>query len=201
MNRDYTESIRLLDETEAGVPGRAAEENREIDTVERALLARARLIRINIEIVHGDSGWQERALEHALKAIKFSPRSYYAQSTLGQIYAEAKGREVESHAAFETAYQLIRDSDDLIFVTETRSRILLLLTAAMANRRSGGTDGSVFQGYLNEASTLREELPKSKGKVCTVFSLFRKTNITSDRVAFDIDKVRREEWALRGERA
>jgi hypothetical protein len=92
-------------------------------------------------------------------------------------------------AAFANAYTEIRDSGDLMMITETRSRTLLLLVTGMC-AHFDQIDESRAKEHLDEAQARLVELPTLDGKVCHVFSPLTKMNVTKETIENHIKLIR-----------
>ena len=137
------------------------------------LRSRAALIRASIEIMRNDGKWGD-AVRLLLEPVHAADtKYYYVTATLAQAYAALNDYNTASKL-FREAHEAIIASNDLIKVTETRSRILLLMVAGMSARHGLPESERMSNDYLDEADMLRGSLPKIGEKTCTVFSPLNK---------------------------
>lgn len=165
---------------------------------------RAKLLMINSRILRLDENWEEEAKKVLEQIHAEDPFYYYATTTLGQLYLEDNPE--KSRDLFNKAHEAIVSSSDLITLQEIRSKILLLLVAAIccvgAAKNNGDTpdeyDRKLKQAsdYLNRAIQLRENLPKKEANVCTVFSPLSKRNERSETINDHIERIRRGQIEL-----
>ena len=148
-------------------------------------------------IFEGEANWQEKA-QQILEAVHNSePHYYYASATLGQVY-HFMGDADKAQGLFRHAYETIERSGDLQKVTETRSKILLLMVVGLCCKH-GLPDEKRAGEYLDNANNLRARLPKLGDQVCTVFSILSRKNENSETIRSHIDLIRKGEVFLRAE--
>lgn len=154
----------------------------------RRLGERAALVRANQHLRTADYSSAISLLEPIVETA--TPRDYYAKATLAQLYF-VTGKLEQSQKLFRDCYTSIQALGDLSpeSITEVRSRILLLMTAAVA-AHWGNTDRGMALNHLDEAVSLIEQLPKRGGQMCSVFSTFSKRNESSRAIALHIDQIR-----------
>jgi len=192
------EAKALLQEVVDGLDGLKSSQGGRLYNHQLHMLSRAHLIQANMAIIARKEGWQAQAKHDAEEACKIDPGYYYARLTLGQIEREiAGGVDTEQVTALlRDAYSRIQGSGDLYSVMETRCRILLLMVAALCSRHGGMADETTANRYLDEAQSLRGELPRIDNRVCTVFSPLSKRNEKSETIGSHIEEIRDGTWSL-----
>jgi tetratricopeptide (TPR) repeat protein len=164
-----------------------AEAKKQVPISFRRLGYRATLIRANIAISAGREEWETAV--RLLSSIK-DPHEYYAIATLGQIYSKQSPESAQGKEKFQSAYMAIRDLGHLQTISEVRSKILLLLVAAMCAQHADGYTG-MTEEHLTEAESMLASLPSRDGQTCTVFSPVSKRNENSSTILAHIDGIRR----------
>jgi tetratricopeptide (TPR) repeat protein len=156
----------------------------------RRLQSRAALIGANIEILERKhkANWREEAQRLLERVHDKDPHYYYATATLAQVYA-GQGDSDKAQSLFGEAYTAIERLGHLLTVTETRSKILLLMVAGICCKH-GPKDERRSDMHLDEANSLRRSLPKVDNQVCTVFSTLSKRNESSETISHHIELVR-----------
>jgi tetratricopeptide (TPR) repeat protein len=150
--------------------------------------SRAALIQANMAILRREPTWREQ-VQQVLEPVRVEdPQYYYATNTLAQVYAD-QGSRADAQRLFREAYQAIQQSGDLLTVVESRSRILLLMTAGMCCKH-GPADERRSEEHLDRANTLLSSLPRIGGKTCTVFSALSKCNEDSSTIQHHIELIR-----------
>ncbi len=148
---------------------------------------RATLIRANIAITTGRDQWE--AAVGLLRSVT-DPHEYYVSTTLAQILRKQDPASKQAQELFQNSYLAIRDLGHLHTVSEVRSKILLLLIAAMCAQYTDGYT-AMAEEHLVEAEGLLAGLPERDGQPCTVFSPLSKRNVEKSVVLAHIDALRR----------
>jgi tetratricopeptide (TPR) repeat protein len=161
---------------------------------EQRVLSRATLIKANMAILEREADWDRKAQRLLERVRDEDPHYYYATATLAQVYHK-RGKIDKAQEVFHKAYESIESSNDLLKVTEARSRILLLMVAGMCCRQ-GLVDEKKAEQHLDEADHLRGALPRMGPQVCTVFSTLSKRNESSDTIHRHIELIRRGQVLL-----
>jgi len=187
MTKKFERARDLIGE----VKGRLVEIEKEgpLHNYHLRLRSRAALIEANMAILGRGEGWlaeTQRVLEPVYEA---EPQYYYATATLAQVY-HAQGDRDKAQELFGEAYRDIEHSGDLITVTETRSKILLLMVAGMCCKH-GLTNEKWSEHHLDGADDLRGRLPKMDSQICTVFSTLSKKNENSETIHDHIAEIRK----------
>lgn len=174
---------------------------------ELLLLSRAYIMRVDIAIIGKEGNWLAQAKRHAETAYDTSPDYYYASFTLGQVQREiAAGNKTEgeekkklseeAEKLFVDAYSRIQDAGDLHTVTLVRSRIHLLMVAAICGKYVDKVDDITVNRYLDEAKSLLQDLPKIDSRVTTVMSPITKRNENSEVIGLQIKEIKSNTWSL-----
>lgn len=160
---------------------------------QRRLHSRAYLIRSNIAFIEKGPDWEEHTKQNAEAACRYDPSYYYALSSRGQIIKHlGKGTEIsDAEKLFVEAYSMIQETGDLHFVKEIRTRILLLMVAAICCKHGNNRDEQTVSDYLDEARLLRNDLPKIDDRRCTVFSPLNKQNVDFETIGSHIEEIRK----------
>lgn len=173
MNGELDRASQDLETMRTDIRARVPGDGRE-RRLNLRLQSRAALMAASIAISRGRSGWHEEAFS-LLNGIRADdPDYYYATAMLGQVHAH-RGDPEPAKTLFVEAYRAIERSGDLLRVLESRSRILLLMVAAMCCQ-NGLADANLTDDHLARADDLLDELPKIDGRVCTVFSPLSRRN-------------------------
>jgi tetratricopeptide (TPR) repeat protein len=151
--------------------------------------SRATLIRANMALLERGADWHLEVQLLLEEVVEENPYYYYATATLAQVHHD-QGTIGKAQELFHKAYESIEHSGQLLTVTETRSRILLLMVAGMCCKH-GLTDERRAEQHLDEADHLRGALPRMGPQVCTVFSTLSKRNESSDTIRHHIELIRK----------
>jgi tetratricopeptide (TPR) repeat protein len=183
MKEEFDTARQFIDEVEDGLKHR-----RPLRNSEQRVLSRAILIGANMAILERKAGWEQKAQQLLERVYKEDRPYYYATATLAQVYHE-QGKIDEAREFFHKAYESIESSNDLLKVTEARSRILLLMVAGMCCKQ-GLIDDKKAEQHLDEADHLCDDLPTIGDHACTVFSTLSKRNENRDAIRHHIGLIR-----------
>jgi hypothetical protein len=188
-------SIRYLEDIEKALIkiGQECElANIELPTSLRRLGDRATLVRVNLKVCAGSVEYSG-----AIKLLEEMTRipdhtEYYARVTLAQLLSTTRADDNLATQTFKDAYTAIQMLGHLVpeNITEIRSRVLLLMTAALA-ARWGLHDKAMAEEHLNEAAALAQQLPKRSSQTCSVFSTLSKRNESARNIVSHIDLIRK----------
>ncbi len=197
MLDQYDQAELLLQEVEAGLDAELRKNGR-LESHQLRKLSHAHLVRSNLAILARADNWAARARQAADEAHRIDREHYYAAFTLGQILHEIdeEAHEASVQELFRDAYASIQHSGHLHFVKETRTRILLLMVAALCAKHGKVEGERVVNNYLDEAQSLRSDLPRIGSRVCTVFSPLTKRNVDSETIGAHIEGIRQGTWSL-----
>src|SRR5262249_45633730 len=107
----------------------------------------------------------------------------------------ADSKDQEARSLFAAANAKIRNLNHLVEVTETRSRILVNITAGICSRYSPGFENA-WERHLDAAIAQLTRLPKRGAAVCTVFSPFSKRNEDPATIEAHVSAFREENMLL-----
>jgi tetratricopeptide (TPR) repeat protein len=193
MMDDFDTARRFITEVEEGL----ADIERKaggLRNYQLRLRSWAALIRANMATLERGADWHLEVQQLLEQVVEEDPYYYYATATLAQIHYD-QGASGKAQELFHEAYESIERSGHLLTVTESRSRILLLMVAGMCCKH-GLTDEKRAEQHLEEADHLRDSLPRIGYQVCTVFSNLSKRNENSDTIHRHIELIRRGEVLL-----
>jgi tetratricopeptide (TPR) repeat protein len=194
MMKDFDKAQGYIDYVERRLNEIESEEGH-LRNFHLRLRSRAALIRANIAILRREANWHQEVQRLLNETVYVTdPQYYYATATLAQIHYD-QGATGKAQELFHKAYQSIERSGHLLTVTESRSRILLLMVAGMCCKH-GLMDEKRAEQHLDEADHLRDSLPRMGSQVCTVFSTLSKRNESSDTIRRHIELIRRGEVLL-----
>ena len=162
----------------------------------RKLGNRAQLARVNLKVTPGfaDYSTEMKLLEDVLPNAELPNAElseYYIRATLAQMLSRS-GAHDRSKALFTEAYAHIQMLGYLSpeSITEIRSRVLLLMTAALSAKNGKDETRAIAEEHLNEASALVNQLPTRDNQTCSVFSAISKKNESSQRIIEHIGQIR-----------
>jgi tetratricopeptide (TPR) repeat protein len=190
MGGGEAKAFGLIEEVRNGAKRMAATGKRK--AVHNRLVSRADLIGANLRIIGQQDDWASKAEGLLTEVHRNDPGYYYATATLAQVL-HVQGKEREAKDLFSEASRAIERSGDRFVVTEVRSRVLLLMVAAMCAKHGQehrAEDDAIADAYLNLADELRAQLPRIGDSLCTVFSPLRKVNADSEKIGSDIEHIR-----------
>jgi tetratricopeptide (TPR) repeat protein len=171
MNQNWEKAEEYINLVEIGVKNLPASSFKKIH---QRLLSRAFLLKTNILIIRKQTDWLNNAEILLNDILQSDPDYYFARATLGQVL-HVQGNIDESREEFNKTFSSILNSGDLFRTTETRSRILLLMVAAMCSK-IGVPGDPKSKEYLDEAENLWAALPQMNTQKMTVFSIRSKMN-------------------------
>lgn len=193
-------ALRYLDEIGQGIGVMKAEHKKMCDDSKldlpfppslHKLGNRAQLARVNLKVTPGlvDYTTEIQLLESVLPNAELS--EYYIRATLAQVLSRS-GADDRARALFAEAYANIQMLGHLSpeSITEIRSRVLLLMTAALSAKNGKDQNRAIAEEYLNEATALINQLPTRDGQTCSVFSTISKKNESSQRIIEHIGQIR-----------
>lgn len=186
----------FLDEVEQGLETLERMEGRLRNNLR--LRSRSILIKSSLIMFQGEPNWHIQAQRLLERVNSDEPHYYHATATLAQLH-HVQGSSSQAKELFRQACESIESSGDLHTVTETRSRILLLMTAGMCCK-NGLADQKRAQDYLDRADSLRSSLPKLGDQTCTVFSVLSRKNESSETIRAHVDLIRGGHVLLEPER-
>lgn len=174
---------------------------------ELMMLSRVHLMRVDIDLLGKEGIWLERARRHAEAACAISPDYYYASFTLAQVLREISRRdEIEdaekkdllevTRKMFAKSYSQILDTGDLYTITLVRSRIYLLMVAAICRKQADVVDDTAVSRYLDNATSLLQDLPRIDSRIATVLSPITRRNEKSEVISSQIKEIKHDTWSL-----
>jgi len=193
MSGQYKKAEKYLKEIDDGLDILKKKQGDKLRNHQIQKQSRAYLIRSNKALAEKKGDWKKVIRQYTAKAYEADPDYYYASFTLGQIFQEF-GNDVErekSKQHFGEAYSKIQESGHLHFVKEIRIRILLLMVAAICGKHGSIIDERVFEKYLDEAKSLRDDLPRIDNRICTAFSPMNKQNVSPEIIGAHIEEIRK----------
>lgn len=152
------------------------------------LQTRSELLKANIAFLGGRGDWALKASSLLEAAYGNDSDSYYCSSSLAQAYYSSR-EDVRATEYFDKAYECILRRKHLETATEVRSRVLLLMVAAMCTKM-GSYKKRMPEEFLDEAKKLLEQLPRRDSEQCTVFSPITKRNENRDTIATHIGQIK-----------
>jgi hypothetical protein len=153
--------------------------------------SRAVLIKANIHVIQKQQNWQKSVQDLLLPVHDNDPLFFYAITTLAQSYYSQNDME-KAAELFSEADERIQEAVNSPQSPEVRSRILFWMTAAMAAMRANPTSNkNRANGFLGNASSLIDVLPKINNQKCTVYSPLSKKNEQVDEIKKHIDYIRK----------
>lgn len=152
--------------------------------------SRAVLIKANIHVMQKQHDWQKSVQELLLPVHEKDPLFFYAITTLAQSYHSQKNME-KAAELFSEADERIQEAVNSQQPPEVRSKILFWMTAAIAAKQIKAINRA--NGYLGNASSLIDALPKINNQKCTVYSPLTKMNEKVDDIKKHIGKIREGE--------
>jgi tetratricopeptide (TPR) repeat protein len=163
----------------------------------RNLRSRAILVQANTAILMGTPTYTMTVVDLLRPLLTTNPDYYYAAVTLAQTLAQEGSPDAAE--IFRHAYETIRRSDNLHTLTESRSKILLQMAAAIC-LRSGNNDTRHAGDLLDLASSGLQGLPQLGSETCTVFSVLTKRNEPAATIRQHISDIRDGRVLLPGRR-
>jgi tetratricopeptide (TPR) repeat protein len=192
MMKDFDKAQGYIDYVERRLNEIESEEGR-LRNFHLRLRSRAALIRANIAILRREANWHQQVHRLLNETVYVTdPQYYYATATLAQVYYD-EGENTKARDLFDQAHTTIERSGHLLTVTETRSKVLLLMTAGMCCKH-GPMDEGRSEELLDKAENLLgnlPRLPRTDHEVCTVFSTLTKRNESSDTIRRHIELIRK----------
>ena len=156
------------------------------------LEVRAGLVRTNMLVRQGN---KTQAMEIAKDMSARKDSSYFALVTYAQLLMDSEPNNKEARKLFADAYAKVRNLNQLVEVTELRSRILVRIVAGMSARYSTGFEDA-WEPHLDSAITQLSRLPKRGTVACTVFSPFSKRNEDPEAIEEQITAFRERDLCL-----
>jgi hypothetical protein len=193
-------ALKYLDEIGQSIDVMKAEHNKmcadskleiPFPTSLRRLGNRAHLARVNLKVAPGlvDYSTEIKLIEDVLQNAELS--EYYIRATLAQILSRSDSQD-RARALFTETYANIQMLGHLSpeSITEIRSRVLLLMTAAVSAKNGKDENRAIAEEHLNEATALLNQLPNRDGQMCSVFSTISKKNESPQRISEHIVQIR-----------
>jgi tetratricopeptide (TPR) repeat protein len=197
MMKDFDKAQGYIDYVERRLNEIESEEGR-LRNFHLRLRSRAALIRANIAILRREANWHQQVHRLLNETVYVAdPQYYYATATLAQVYHD-QGEVAKAQNLFDQAHTTIERSGHLLTVTETRSKVLLLMTAGICCKHSPMDEGR-SEELLDKAENLLgnlPRLPRTDHEVCTVFSTLTKQNESSDTIRQHIELIRKGQVLL-----